>query len=72
MKNKIKYISRILCSLLLVVSIFGIYKAKAEDAIFKITNISVKEKSNKVSVIDVSLSDGNIKNDVVFTDSSVY
>jgi len=72
MKNKIKYISRILCSLLLVVSIFGIYKAKAEDAIFKLTNISVKEKSNKVSVIDVSLSGGNIKNDVVFTDKDDY
>ena len=72
MKNKIKYISRILCSLLLVVSIFGIYKAKAEDAIFKITNISVKEKSDKVSVIDVSLSGGNIKNDVVFTDKDDY
>ena len=72
MKKILKNISRVLFSLLLIVSIFGTFNVLAEEVIFKITNISVKEKSDKVTVNDVSLSGGSIVNDIVFTDKDDY
>ena len=67
MKKVLKNISRVLFSLLLVVSIFGVVNVLAAEVIFKITDISVKEKSDAVTVNDVSLSGETINNDVVFT-----
>lgn len=72
MKKILKGISRVLFSLLLIVSIFGTFNVLAEEVIFKITNISVKEKSDKVTVNDVSLSGGQLKNDIVFTEKDDY
>lgn len=72
MKKVIKNISRVLFSLLLIVSIFGTFNVLAEEVIFKITNISVKEKSDKVTVNEVSLSGGSIVNDIVFTEKDDY
>jgi len=72
MKKVLKNISRVLFSLLLIFSIFGIFNVLAEEVIFKITNISVKEKSDKVTVNDVSLSGGSIVNDIVFTNKDDY
>ena len=72
MKKVLKNISRVLFSLLLIVSIFGTFNVLAEEVIFKITNISVKEKSDKVTVNDVSISGGQLKNDIVFTEKDDY
>lgn len=72
MKKVLKNISRVLFSLLLIVSIFGTFDVLAEEVIFKITNISVKEKSDKVTVNDVSLSGGSIVNDIIFTEKDDY
>ena len=72
MKKIIKNISRVLFSLLLIVSIFGAFNVLAEEVIFKITKIEVKEKSDKVKVNDVSLSGGSLINDIVFTDVNDY
>ena len=72
MKKIIKNISRVLFSLLLIVSIFGAFSVYAADVIFQITGISVKEKSDKVTVNDVSLSGGSINNDIVFTNKDDY
>lgn len=72
MKKIIKNISRVVFSLLLIVSIFGAFNVFAADVIFQITGISVKEKSDKVTVNDVSLSGGAINNDIVFTDQGDY
>ena len=72
MKKIIKNISRVVFSLLLIVSIFGAFNVFAADVIFQITGISVKEKSDKVTVNDVSLSGGSINNDIVFTDQGDY
>ena len=72
MKKVIKNISRVLFSLLLIFSIFSIVNVLAEEAIFQITNISVKEKSDKVTVNDVSISGGELNNDIEFTDLNDY
>ena len=72
MKKVLKNISRVLFSLLLIFSIFGTFNVLAEEVIFKITKIEVKEKSDKVTVNDVSLSGGSINNDIVFTDKDDY
>ena len=72
MKKVIKNISRILFSLLLIFSVFSIVNVVAEEAIFQITNISVKEKSDKVTVNDVSISGGELNNDIIFTNLNDY
>ena len=72
MKKVIKNISRVLFSLLLIFSVFSTLNVLAEEVIFKITNISVKEKSDKVTVNDVSLSGGQLNNDIVFTEKNDY
>ena len=72
MKKIIKNISRVLFSLLLIVSIFGAFNVLAEEVIFKITKIEVKEKSDLAKVNDVSLSGGSLINDIVFTDVNDY
>ena len=72
MKRVLKNISKVLFSLLLIFSIFGTINVLAEEVIFKITNISVKEKSSGVTVNDVSLSGETITNDIVFTDKDDY
>ena len=72
MKKVFKGIFRVVFSLLLVFSIFGAFNVFAADVIFQITGISVKEKSDKVTVNNVSLSGGSINNDIVFTDQGDY
>ena len=72
MKRVLKNISKVLFSLLLIFSIFGTINVLAEEVIFKITNISVKEKSSGVTVNDVSLSGETITNNIVFTDKDDY
>ena len=72
MKKIIKNITRVLFSLLLIVSIFGAFNVLAQEIIFKVTNIEVKEKSDGVTVNDVSLTSGAITNDIVFTDKDDY
>ena len=72
MKKLIKQSSKLLCFILLIFSIFGIVNVLAEENIFKITNISVKEKSNGVNVKDVSLSDGVINNNISFDNKDEY
>ena len=72
MRKIIKNASRVIFSLLLIVSIFGAINVLAEEVIFQITKIEVKEKSDKVTVNDVSLSGGAITNDIVFTDKDDY
>ena len=72
MRKIIKNASKVIFSLLLIVSIFGVVNVLAEEVIFKITKIEVKEKSDKVTVNDVSLSGGTITNDIVFTDKDDY
>ena len=72
MKKVFKGIFRVVFSLLLVFSIFGAFNVFAADVIFQITGISVKEKSDKVTVNDVSLSGGSINNDIVFTEKDDY
>ena len=66
MKKIIKNISRVLFILLLIFSIFGTINVLAEEIIFKVTNIRVKEKSDSVTVNNVSLSNGQLNNDVEF------
>ncbi len=68
----LKNISRVLFTLLLIISIFGTINVLAEGTIFKITKIEVKEKSVKSTVNNVSLSNGIINNDIVFTDENDY
>ena len=72
MKKVVKNISRVLFSLLLIFSLFSTINVLAEETIFQITNISVKEKSSGVTVNDVSLSSGRLNNDIVFTDVNDY
>ena len=72
MKKVIKNISRILCSILLVLSVIGIINVLASEPIFKITKIEVKEKSDKATVNNVSVSGGTINNDIIFTDKDDY
>ena len=72
MRKIIKSASKVIFSLLLIVSIFGVVNVLAEEVIFKITKIEVKQKSDKVTVNDVSLSGGTITNDIVFTDKDDY
>ena len=72
MKRVLKNISKVLFSLLLIFSIFGTINVLAEEVIFKITNISVKEKSSGVTINDVSLSGETITNNIVFTDKDDY
>ena len=72
MKSILKNTSKILFSLLLIFSIFSTLNVLAEEVIFQITNISVKEKSDKVTVNDVGISGGELKNDIVFTEKDDY
>ena len=67
-----KKIFRIFFSLLLIFSVFGVVNVLAAEGVFKITNISVKEKSNGVTVNDVSLSEGVIVNNIIFTNEDDY
>ena len=67
-----KKIFRVFFSLLLIFSVFGTINVLAAETIFSITNISVKEKSDKVTVNDISISGGSIINDIVFTDKDDY
>ena len=60
MKLMVKNISRIIFSLLLIVSIFGAINVIAETAVFKVTKIEVKEKSDRVTVNNVSVSANDI------------
>ena len=67
-----KKVFRVLFSLLLVFSVFGVINVIAAENIFTITGISVKEKSNGVTVNDVSLSEGVIVNNIIFTNEDDY
>lgn len=72
MKNRMRIFSKFLFGLLLIFSLFSTINVLAEEVIFQITNISVKEKSSGVTVNDVSLSSGRLNNDIVFTDVNDY
>ena len=72
MKNRMRFFSKFLFGLLLIFSLFSTINVLAEEVIFQITNISVKEKSSGVTVNDVSLSSGRLNNDIVFTDVNDY
>lgn len=72
LKKIIKNISKILFSLILLVSVFSTVKILAEEAIFKITKIEVEEISDKAIINDISISDGSLKNDIGFTDKNDY
>lgn len=67
-----KKIFRIIFLIMLLVSIFKIYNVSAEDTIFKLTKIEVKEKTNGVEINDVSFNDGIFTNDIIFTDKNDY
>ena len=67
-----KKVFRVLFSMLLVFSIFGVVNVLAEEVIFKITGFSVNEKSDKVTVNEVSLSEGQLINNVEFTYKDDY
>ena len=72
MKKIVKNISRVLFSLLLIFSLFSTINVLAEEVIFQITNISVKEKSSGVTVNDVSISGGELNNDIIFDSKDDY
>ena len=72
MKNRMRIFSKFLFGLLLIFSLFSTINVLAEEVIFQITNISVKEKSSGVTVNDVSISNGRLNNDIVFTDVDDY
>ena len=63
---------KVLLTLILVFSIFNILNVLAEEVIFKITKIEVKEKSDKVIVNEVGIVDEQLKNDIIFTDKNDY
>lgn len=63
---------RAIFSFLLTISVFGILNVSAKENAFIVTDINIKEKSEKVFVYNVSLNNGTIKNDIVFTDINDY
>ena len=67
MKETLRKTAKLLCTFLLVISAFSIVNVLADEAIFEVTNIKVKEKSSGVEVNDVSLASGEITNDIVFS-----
>ena len=63
---------KVLLTLILVFSIFNIVSVYAEEVIFKVTKVEVKEKSDGVIVNDVSVKDGTITNDIDFSSKDDY
>ena len=72
MKKVLKNISRVLFSLLLVVSIFGVVNVLADQIVLKITKVEIKEKSNDVTVNDVSITGDSLNNNITFTEKGEY
>ena len=72
MKKIIGIASKIFLSLLLVVSVLGLTRVFADNAVFKITNIGIKEKTDGVIVNDASISHDEINNDIVLTDKDDF
>ena len=72
MHDDLKKIMRVLSIFLLLVSIFGTVNVLADETIFKVLNIAVKEKSEGVILNNVSVDSGAINNDIVFTNKDDY
>ena len=67
MKKFLAITSRSLFVLVLLFCIFKSFTILADATIFQITKIEVKEKSEGVVVNDVSLSNGSLNNDIIFS-----
>ena len=67
-----KRILKVLLTLILVFNIFNIISVYAEEAIFKVTKVEIKEKSNGVIVNDVSVNSDIITNDIDFSSKDDY
>ena len=67
-----KKIFKVIFVILFLFSIFRIYNVSAHDTIFEFTKIEVKEKTDGVEVNDVSINDGALTNDIVFTNKDDY
>ena len=72
MKKVYKVTLKSLLFIVLSFCVFNIISSYAAEPIFKISSISVKEKSTGVTVNDVDLNNDEIINDVVFTDVNDY
>ena len=72
MKKLNRNLLRVVFSLVLVISIFGIYNVFAGTDIFNITKAEVVDKTNKTIVNKANLTSGIIDNDVIFTDLNDY
>ena len=57
---------KILLTLVLAFSIFKVFNVLADNVIFKVTDIEVIDKSEKVVINDVSLNNGSLTNDVMY------
>lgn len=66
MKKTLKKYSKILFSVLLVFSIFGILNTSAEEIVFKITKIEIKDKSNGVDASIVNYDNDNVKTNITY------
>lgn len=66
MKEVCKVILKTFLSLVLVFSIFSFINVVADEEVFKITDLKVKEKSANVIVDNVKIVNGNINNNVSF------
>ena len=72
MKKVVKFTIKSLLVAILSFCVLNIIKTYAGEPIFKITDITIKEKSAGVTVNDVDLNNDEITNDVTFTDVTDY
>ena len=72
MKKFLTITSRSLFALVLLFCIFKSFTILADTSIFQITKIEVKDKSEGVVVNDVSLSNGSLNNDIIFSGKDDY
>ena len=72
MKKVLKKSSRVLFLILLVVSIFNIFNVLAEEVVFKITNIEIKDKSIGVDASIVDYDNDNVKTNITYHNLNDY
>lgn len=72
MNSTLKRVFTVFLSLSLIVSILGLTNIFAENTIFKVKNIEIKEKTDGVIVYNVSINQDEIINDIVLTDKDDY
>ena len=72
MKKVVNVTIKSLLVAILSFCVLNIIKTYAGEPIFKITDITVKEKSAGVTVNDVDINNDEITNDVTFTDVTDY